>query len=70
MPAIGGAIGTTLDQQAAELRGVAANSNISVTNNGDYLVVNMPQDLLFATDSAALRPDLTRDLQRGRAPAC
>lgn len=61
--AIGGAIGTSLDQQAAELRGSLGNSNISVTNYGDYLVVNMPQDVLFATDSAALRPDLTRDIK-------
>ena len=29
---------------------------------GDYLIVNMPQDVLFATGSASLRPDLTRDL--------
>lgn len=61
--AAGGAIGQTLDQQAADLRGSISNSNISVTNNGDYLVVNMPQDVLFATDSAALRPDLARDIQ-------
>lgn len=61
--AVGGAIGQTLDQQAADLRGAISNSNISVTNNGDYLVVNMPQDVLFATDSAALRPDLARDIQ-------
>jgi outer membrane protein OmpA-like peptidoglycan-associated protein len=61
--AAGGAIGQTLDQQAADLRGSISNSNISVTNQGDYLVVNMPQDVLFATDSAALRPDLARDIQ-------
>ncbi|NJM82227.1 MAG: OmpA family protein [Tabrizicola sp.] len=59
--ALGGAVGTTLDQQAAELRG-SLSSNISVTNTGEYLIVNMPQDLLFATDSASLRPDLTRDI--------
>lgn len=59
--AIGGAIGATLDQQAAELR--AINPSFTVTNMGDYLVVNMPQDVLFAIDSAALRPDLIRDLQ-------
>ncbi len=59
--AIGGAIGDTLDRQAADLR--AVNSNFTVTNNGQYLVVNMPQDLLFATDSASLRPDLTRDIK-------
>jgi outer membrane protein OmpA-like peptidoglycan-associated protein len=58
----GGAIGNELDQQAAELRGSLGNG-ISVTNMGGYLVVNMPQDLLFDVDSAALRPDLTRDLQ-------
>jgi outer membrane protein OmpA-like peptidoglycan-associated protein len=61
--AIGGAIGQSLDQQAADLRGSLGNPNITVTNNGDYLVVNMPQDLLFTTDSASLRPDLTRDIQ-------
>lgn len=59
--AIGGAIGNDLDRQAAELR--AVNSAFTVTNTGEYLVVNMPQDVLFATDSAALRPDLVRDLQ-------
>ncbi len=59
--AIGGAIGQNLDRQAADLR--AVNGNFTVTNNGRYLVVNMPQDLLFATDSAVLRPDLTRDIK-------
>lgn len=57
----GAAIGQDLDRQAAELRG-SLNSNISVTNTGEYLIVNMPQDLLFAVDSAAVRPDLRRDL--------
>jgi outer membrane protein OmpA-like peptidoglycan-associated protein len=58
----GAIIGADLDRQAAELRG-SLSSNISVTNTGDYLVVNMPQDLLFAVDSASLRPDLTRDIR-------
>ena len=57
----GALIGADLDRQAAELRG-ALSSNISVTNTGDYLIVNMPQDLLFATDSASVRPDLRSDL--------
>jgi outer membrane protein OmpA-like peptidoglycan-associated protein len=61
--ALGGAIGSTLDAQAADLRSSIGNSNISVTNNGQYLVVNMPQDVLFATDSATLRPDLTSDIR-------
>jgi outer membrane protein OmpA-like peptidoglycan-associated protein len=57
----GALIGADLDRQAAELRG-SLNSNISVTNTGEYLIVNMPQDLLFAVDSASVRPDLRSDL--------
>ncbi len=61
--AAGGAVvGNILDRQAADLRGSLSNSNISVTNEGNFLRVNMPQDVLFATDSASLRPDLTRDI--------
>lgn len=61
--AIGAAVGATLDKQAADLRQSIGNSNISVTNAGDRLIVNMPQDVLFATGSADLRPDLTADLR-------
>lgn len=60
--ATGALVGSDLDRQAAELRG-SLNSNISVTNMGGYLVVNMPQDLLFATDSATLGGSLTGDLR-------
>jgi outer membrane protein OmpA-like peptidoglycan-associated protein len=60
--AAGGAIGSALDRQANELRN-SLGPNISVTNMGDYLIVNMPQDVLFELNSAALRSDLTRDLQ-------
>ena len=58
----GALIGADLDRQAAELRG-SLSSNISVTNTGEYLIVNMPQDLLFAVDSATLRPDLKSDIR-------
>lgn len=58
----GGAIGYNLDQQAAELRG-QLSPGITVTNRGDYLVVNMPESLLFATDSASVNPKLTADLK-------
>ncbi|QUS36617.1 OmpA family protein [Falsirhodobacter algicola] len=59
---LGSAVGAELDRQAAQLR-AATSSNISVTNTGNELVVNMPQDLLFATDSSSLRPDLQSDLR-------
>ncbi|QCO56746.1 OmpA family protein (plasmid) [Pseudorhodobacter turbinis] len=60
---LGGAIGSQLDAQAADLRNTIGNDRVSVTNTGNELVVNLPQDILFATDSATLRSDLTRDLQ-------
>jgi outer membrane protein OmpA-like peptidoglycan-associated protein len=58
----GGAIGNTLDRQAAELRG-NVGGNTQIVNTGTELRVVMPQDILFATDSATLRPDLTQDLR-------
>ncbi|MFD1911579.1 OmpA family protein [Halodurantibacterium flavum] len=60
--ALGGAIGASLDRQAAELRNSVGN-NVDVRNTGSELVVTMPQDILFATDSATLRPDLQADLR-------
>ena len=61
--ALGGAIGATLDQQAADLRNSIGDSRVSVTNTGSELIVNLPQDILFASGSSALRGDLTQDLQ-------
>jgi outer membrane protein OmpA-like peptidoglycan-associated protein len=60
--ALGGAIGQSLDQQARDLRRSVNNDNIVVTNTGSELIVTMPQDILFAIDSTAVRPDLRRDL--------
>lgn len=60
---IGGAIGSALDAQAAELRNSIGDDRVSVTNTGSELIVNLPQDILFATDSASLRGDLTQDLR-------
>ncbi|PTE19644.1 hypothetical protein C5F48_21810 [Cereibacter changlensis JA139] len=59
---LGGAVGATLDRQAADLRNSIGNDQVSITNTGTELVVTMPQDILFAVDSASLRPDLIRDL--------
>jgi len=60
--AIGGAIGAGLDKQAAELRG-SMNSNVRIVNTGSELVVTMSEDILFATDSAVVRPDLKPELR-------
>lgn len=58
----GGLIGNQLDKQAAELRSSLGN-NVGIQNTGDRLVVTMPQDILFATDSATLSGGLQADLQ-------
>ncbi|MEM9576394.1 MAG: OmpA family protein [Pseudomonadota bacterium] len=60
--AIGGGIGYNLDQQEADLRRDLGNDEVKITNTGDRLILSMPQDLLFATDSFAVRPDLQSDL--------
>lgn len=64
--AIGGAtgalIGQQLDQQAADLRR-QLGGNVNIQNTGQELILTLPQDLLFATDSASVRPDLQNDLR-------
>ncbi|QPM91582.1 OmpA family protein [Pseudooceanicola algae] len=60
--AAGAAYGSSLDKQEAALRNDLGN-NVQITNTGDRLIVTMPQDILFATDSATLRSDLTADLR-------
>ncbi len=57
----GGVIGNNLDKQEAALRQQLGN-NVGINNTGDRLVVTLPQDILFATDSASLRPDLQADI--------
>ncbi len=59
----GAAVGSRLDQQEADLRQQLGNDRVDIENTGDSLVVTLPQDILFATDSANLRPDLRADLR-------
>tara|TARA_R110000850_G_scaffold20404_5_gene60612 strand:- start:11 stop:688 length:678 start_codon:yes stop_codon:yes gene_type:complete len=63
---IGGALGAgggaLLDKQERDLRASLGNQNVTINNTGDRLVVTLPQDILFATGSSAVRPDLQRDL--------
>lgn len=58
----GALIGQQLDRQAAELRR-QLGGNVDVQNTGQELILTLPQDLLFATDSATVRPDLQNDLR-------
>lgn len=58
----GAAVGNVLDRQAAELQESLGNDRVTVTNTGDRLIVTLPQDILFASDSATLSGGLQSDL--------
>jgi len=60
----GGLIGNQLDRQAAELRQQLANDGIIIVNAGDRLIVTVPNDITFDTDSSTVRPALRADLVR------
>ncbi len=53
-PLAGGAIGAYMDQQEAELRAQLQGTGVSVTRNGDYIILNMPSNITFATDQDAV----------------
>ncbi|NRB16607.1 MAG: OmpA family protein [Rhodobacteraceae bacterium] len=62
--AAGGAIGYNLDQQAAELRQQLDNDGITIVNTGDRLIVSLPDDLTFASDSSTISASVRSDLQK------
>lgn len=59
---LGALMGTSLDRQEADLRRDMGNDNVTITNTGDRLIVTLPQDILFDTDSASVRFGLRSDL--------
>lgn len=59
--AVGAGVGYSLDKQEADLRRVM-DSRVVITNTGDRLIVTLPQDILFATNSTAVQPTLQGDL--------
>lgn len=58
----GALIGADLDRQARELQASLGNQ-VLVQRVGNELIVTMPQDILFAFDSAQVSPGLTSDLK-------
>ena len=58
----GAVIGNALDKQEQQLRQTIGDDRVKITNTGDRLVLTMPQDILFATDSFAVTPSLRDDL--------
>jgi len=53
----GGAVGNYMDQQEAKLRTQLQNTGVSVTRVGDSIILNMPGNVTFATDSSNISAD-------------
>jgi outer membrane protein OmpA-like peptidoglycan-associated protein len=58
----GGGVGAYMDYQESKLRDQMAGTGVSVTRVGDEIVLNMPGNVTFATDSAELRADFYKVL--------
>lgn len=52
----GGAIGNYMDQQETELRQQLQGTGVSVTRQGDRIILNMPSAITFDTDQDAVKP--------------
>ena len=48
----GGGVGYYMDQQENKLRAKLQNSGVSVTRNGENIILNMPGNITFATNSS------------------
>jgi outer membrane protein OmpA-like peptidoglycan-associated protein len=59
----GSAIGNYMDKQEAALREELADTGIEVVRDGDNLLLVMPGDITFATNSAAISPNFNPVLQ-------
>ena len=51
---VGGAIGAHMDQQEAELRRQLQATGVSVTRQGNNIILNMPSNVTFATDQDSI----------------
>jgi outer membrane protein OmpA-like peptidoglycan-associated protein len=58
----GAGVGAYMDQQEAKLRQKLAGTGVSVTRQGDNIVLNMPGNITFKTGSADLNADFYKVL--------
>ena len=58
----GGGIGYYMDVQEAKLRQELEATGVSVTRQGDSIILNMPGNITFNTDSSAISADFYRVL--------
>jgi outer membrane protein OmpA-like peptidoglycan-associated protein len=52
----GGVAGNYMDRQESELRAQLQGTGVSVTRNGDQIILNMPSNITFSTDQDAVKP--------------
>lgn len=60
--AVGAGIGNVLDRQAAALEQEIGDSGARIINTGDRLIVQLPEAITFATESAVVRPSIQDDI--------
>lgn len=60
--AVGGGIGNYMDKQEAKLREKLKASGVSVTRQGDQIILNMPGNVTFETGKAAINPGFNNTL--------
>ena len=53
---VGGSVGNYMDRQEAELRQQLQSSGVSVSRQGNNIILNMPGNVTFATDQDQLNP--------------
>ncbi len=58
----GGGIGAYQDRQEQELRQQLVNSGVSVTRNGNDIILNMPSNITFASGQDSLNPSFSQIL--------
>ena len=58
----GAAVGHYMDQQEAELRAQLQSTGVSVNRVGNQIILNMPSNITFDTDSATVKPDFNQTL--------
>ena len=58
----GAGVGVYMDRQEAELREKMQASGVSITRDGDNIILNMPGNLTFDTNSSNVRPSFRTQL--------
>ena len=53
----GGGVGLYMDNQETKLRQRLEGTGVSVTRNGDNIILNMPSNITFATDQSDIKPN-------------